>query len=150
MSIIIHFDRYKWEKIGETNYFEKILNGKIWNQELIDSLGVISKESFIDLVKQLDGFFALVFKSERKLFVAVDHIRSYPVFYGEYNNNFYLSDNAEWVREQVKDEGMDPVAQQEFQLLGYVTQANTLYPNVKQLQAGELLTYDIEKGLNLY
>ncbi|WP_168408981.1 7-cyano-7-deazaguanine synthase [Acinetobacter indicus] len=150
MSIIIHFDRYKWEKIGKTNCFEKIFNGKIWNQELIDGLDVISKESFIDLVKQLDGFFSLVFKSERKLFVAVDHIRSYPIFYSEYNNNFYLSDNAEWVREQVKDEIMDPVAQQEFQLLGYVTQANTLYPNVKQLQAGELLTYDIEKGLNLY
>jgi asparagine synthase (glutamine-hydrolysing) len=69
----------------------------------------------------------------------VDRIRSIPLFYGKADGQVYLSDDAEWVRQQVGDKEMDPVARDEFQLAGYVTGQDTLFPNVKQVQAGELL-----------
>jgi asparagine synthase (glutamine-hydrolysing) len=90
-------------------------------------------------LQRLNGFYSWVTQSDTKLSAGVDHVRSCPLFYGQANGQFYLSDDAEWVREQVGDHEMDPVAREEFQLTGYVTGNETLFPNVKQLQAGEFL-----------
>ncbi len=87
----------------------------------------------------LNGFFSFVHIRENEIIAAVDRVRSIPIFYGTTNNKVYLSDDAEWVRLQVGDSEMDPVARDEFQLTNYVTGKDTLFPNVKQLQAGELL-----------
>ena len=90
-------------------------------------------------LNRLNGFYAWVEETPGRIRAAVDHIRSRPLFYANYDGRFFLSDDAEWVRQQVGDRAMDPVAREEFQLAGYVTGAETLFPNVKQLQAGEFL-----------
>lgn len=87
----------------------------------------------------LNGFYAWIEQSGTTLRAGVDHVRSQPLFYGQAAGHLYLSDDAEWVRQQVKDQEMDPVACEEFQLAGYVTGNETLFPHVKQLQAGECL-----------
>jgi asparagine synthase (glutamine-hydrolysing) len=86
-----------------------------------------------------NGFFAFIINRSNELFASVDRIRSIPLFYGEGNNNFYISNDAEWVRVQIGDESMSLTAQQEFLLTGYVTGQDTLFEKVKQLQAGEYL-----------
>lgn len=93
----------------------------------------------VDILQRLNGFYAWVEQAPGRIRAAVDHIRSRPLFYACAGCRFYLSDDAEWVRQQVGDLEMDPVAREEFQLAGYVTGADTLFPNVKQLQAGEVL-----------
>jgi asparagine synthase (glutamine-hydrolysing) len=90
-------------------------------------------------LQSLNGFYAWVTQSGQQIRAGVDHIRSRPLFYGQTNGLFYLSDDAEWIRQQVGDQMMDPIAREEFQLAGYVTGPDTLFPNVKQLQAGECL-----------
>ena len=87
----------------------------------------------------LNGFYALIREEPGRLVAAVDHIRSIPLFYGQANGELFLSDSAEWVRAQAGDREIDPVAAEEFQLAGYVTGSDTLFPNVKQIQAGECL-----------
>lgn len=87
----------------------------------------------------LNGFWSIVCHGGNYLVAAVDRIRSIPIFYGQSHGQVYLSDDAEWVRRKVGDDEMDPVARDEFQLAGYVTGQDTLFPNVKQLQAGEML-----------
>lgn len=99
-------------------------------------------------LKKTNGFYALVNQTDKKVFAAVDHIRSRPLFYGQAEGGFYLSDDADWVRQQVKDLAIDEEAKAEFQLTGYVTGRDTLYKNVKQLQAGECLAFT-ESGLEL-
>lgn len=76
----------------------------------------------------------------------VDRVRSIPLFYGTREQILYLSDDAEWVREQIADKRIDPVAQQEFLMATYVTGPDTLFPNLKQLQAGEMLHAKIVAG----
>ena len=87
----------------------------------------------------LNGFYAFAVRKNGDLVAAVDRIRSIPLFYGQKGDDFFVSDAAEWVREQVGDTQMDPIAKEEFLGCGYVTGPDTLFPNVKQLQAGELL-----------
>lgn len=91
------------------------------------------------VLRELNGFFAVVIRDGGRLFVSVDRVRSIPLFYSVEPRRFILSDEAEWVRKEVGDQELDPIAREEFQLTGYVTGNDTLYPYVKQLQAGELL-----------
>lgn len=90
-------------------------------------------------LSRLNGFYAWVYEDANILIAGVDHIRSRPLFYGHLNNHLFLSDDAEWVRQRIGDKEMDLIAREEFQLAGYVTGAETLFHNVKQLQAGECL-----------
>lgn len=121
------------------------LVGYIEKKNIINSfLGdQLNDKKFFELLKEeIKGFFSIVIKKDDQLYAAVDHIRSYPLFFGKDENNFYMSDSAEWVRKKVKDLEMDRIAREEFQLAGYVTGNDTLYPNVKQLQAGEFLIFN--------
>lgn len=92
-------------------------------------------------LKALDGAFAIVIEMENVVFAAVDRVRGIPLFYAKTADNFYLTDDAEWLRQQVGDTQLDPISKIEYKLTGYVTGSDTLYHNVKQLCAGEYLIY---------
>lgn len=103
---------------------------------------VRNANSLPSLIKSLDclnGFYFWVEHTSDRISASVDHIRSRPLFYSNQGDTLYLSDDAEWVRLQVGDHKMDPIARREYQLAGYVTGAETLFSKVKQLQAGEFL-----------
>ena len=91
------------------------------------------------VLERFNGFYAIVRQDPSRVIAAVDRVRSIPLFYGKRNESVFLSDDAEWVRQQVGDSEMDSVARDEFQQAGYVTGSDTLFPHVKQLQAGEFL-----------
>jgi len=101
-----------------------------------------TRESCSQILRALNGSFAVVRHDDHRLEAAVDQVRSTPLFYGVRAGDFFLSDEASWVRRQVRDDAIDDVAAAEFQMTGYVTGADTLYPNVKQLQAGEHLAVE--------
>lgn len=92
-----------------------------------------------EILAKFIGFYAIIKKNDNGVFASVDHTRSIPLFYAVNGDEFYLSDQAEWVRQKVSDHEIDRVAKEEFQMLGYVLGDKTLYPSVKQLQAGESL-----------
>lgn len=99
-----------------------------------------SVAQFGEFIAGKNGFHASVFMpSESRLLAAVDHIRSIPLFYGSRNDAFFIGDDAEWVRGKVDDRKMDEDALSEFQLASMVTGGRTLFPGVRQLQAGECL-----------
>jgi asparagine synthase (glutamine-hydrolysing) len=104
-----------------------------------------SVQAWSDAMARCNGFFAFVRQSGVRTVAAVDHVRSIPLFYGEDSGAVFLSDDAEWVRRQVGAQVMDPIARDEFRLTGYVTGGDTLYPGVRQLQAGEMLVVDLER-----
>jgi asparagine synthase (glutamine-hydrolysing) len=107
---------------------------------LADLKEITTVEQLEDKLDHYNGFFAFIVNCGDELFAAVDPIRSIPIFYGlDIDNNFYISNDAEWVRLKVVDEKMDQMAKQEFLLTGYVTGQDTLFEKVKQLQAGEYL-----------
>ena len=105
-----------------------------------------SLDDLMFVLAQLNGFYAWVEESDGCVRAAVDHIRSRPLFYACVDDCFYLSDDADWLRIQVKDYEMEPIACEEFQAAGYVTSKNTLFRHVKQLQAGECLVANEVNG----
>ena len=115
---------------------------KLSGKPLMDHLATF--EEAADLASSLpglNGFYAFVVNNGNHLFAAVDRIRSIPIFYGNKGQDLFVSDDARWVREQISDVEMDPLAREEFLLTGYVTGQDTLSPGVKQVQAGELVSF---------
>ena len=155
-DINIHFSKncgFRWSSLNTRKYkiFVKgfgFKDGKYFKDEKIGNLfkPLAEKssnkylfENFIEIVKAMNGNFAIVIEGNNWLFASVDRVRSFPLFYGKKKHKFFISDDAYWVREQVGDNQIDKLASIEFLLTGYVTGSDTLFPNVKQLQAGESL-----------
>ncbi len=90
-------------------------------------------------VRQLNGCFAVVTRRNDCLSAAVDRLRSIPLFYGREGDTFTLSDSAYRIRLDPAGHGLDPLAESEFCLTGYVTGDQTLRSEVRQIEAGALI-----------
>ncbi|GLH64116.1 asparagine synthase-related protein [Parageobacillus sp. G301] len=138
---------FKWfrqDDISFKGYFKIHDNFTNSNNPYSINTKIKNQDDFLSFLHEANGFFAIVKEDAKNIFAAVDRVRSIPLFYGKKNGQFYLSDDAHWIREKVNDQDVDEVSKTEFLLTGYVTGKDTLYPNVKQLQAGEYLIYNKE------
>src|SRR5690606_4106017 len=62
------------------------------------------------------------------------------------NEVLFLSHSAEWVRKNIGIDKIDNIAKKEFLLTGYVTGNETLYSNVRQVRAGEIVRVKFNNG----
>ena len=129
-----------------------IQNGNICSPD--DSFNKLTEfddeNGFQKLLTQCNGFYGVVVKKNETLYAAVDQIRSIPLFYGNAGNDFYISDNIEWVCDKIGVVSIDPSAYTEFEVLGHVSGSRTLFDTVYQLQAGEyLIASYIDGKLNI-
>ncbi|PSQ00639.1 hypothetical protein BRC94_05245 [Halobacteriales archaeon QS_5_70_17] len=91
--------------------------------------------AFLAALERADGFYAVVSETGEGVRAGVDHVRSVPLYYAD----GYVSDSARWLRRQLDDPTVDPVAEAEYLLTMYATGPDTLYRSIRQLQAGEAL-----------
>lgn len=150
--IIMNLSYDKWRKLNLGNVFVlgRVSDGRGWLSEKDISklfLTPQTAEEWVCILERMNGFFAIFRMVDDRLVAAVDRIRSIPLFYGVSDGVTYFGDNAEWVRQRIGDDQTDPVSREEFELTGYVTGSETLYPNVRQLQAGEVLLIDEKNGM---
>ena len=145
VEIKLHLSRKNWASIEDNSF---VIGTAFKDNTLTDAKEIARKlpnlsESFSfweDFLQSYNGFYSLIKKDENEnLFAAVDQIRSLPLFYSFINNSFYISDSAEWIRGELNLKELDPLAKDEFQLTGYVTGKETLFKEIKQIQAGECL-----------
>ena len=137
-----HNKGYKWnhsENIHSKGYLFAEKNNLYQGQNLNLYFNCTSEEDFKNKITMASGSFAIVIKNKNKLFVSVDRLRSIPLFYALQNNIFYLSDNAYWIKDELSLKELDKISEQEFLLTGYVTGKDTLFTEIKQIQAGEYL-----------
>ncbi len=119
---------------------------KLRPEEVFDKLKSADESQISDYLRRLNGYFSIINVDENKGWMAVDRIRSFPLFYGKQRDSLFVSDVAYWVKEQIGDLHMEPIARQEFVLTGFVSGSDTLFKNVKQIQAGEVVFFDIGQG----
>lgn len=125
-----------WAK-GYAFLGDRLLDAQALAALFLPPQGVTLAEHAQARIKELNGNWAVVAQAGGTTFAAVDQVRSIPLFYGVRPPDLYLSDEATWVRAQMKIQEMDPLAAQEFLLTGYVTGSDTVFGPLKQLQAGE-------------
>ncbi|MCE8015057.1 hypothetical protein HOP62_03085 [Halomonas sp. MCCC 1A17488] len=156
-SIHCHFASSRWQP-GRLPDGRGHVCGRVWldGRELSPDAALERLEPTGDVeawrrrLGELNGFHALVRDAQDGLVAVVDRVRSIPLFYGIRGDACYLSDDADWVRQQVGEDRVDDEARADFELAGYVTGRDTLFRRVKQLRAGEALVVNTtEPGLSL-
>lgn len=123
---------------GHAHYRGEYLEGDV--RELFAGVG--DAEGFRAVVEDLNGHFAVVLETDDTVFAAVDHIASLPLFYAVEEETVYVGDSPVWIAERLPGETCDGDAATELLMTGYVTGNDTLYPNVEQLRAGQILSVD--------
>ena len=101
-----------------------------------------STEELSEVLNELNGSFALIHETEEDLRLAVDHVRSVPLFYGISGGTTYVSDDCHWVEDRVAPGAREEVTRIEFLHSGYVAGADTRNPSVSQCRPGELLSIE--------
>ncbi|MDA1036552.1 MAG: hypothetical protein O3B65_06705, partial [Chloroflexi bacterium] len=117
----------------------------IGDSEAVDRLcAVLERMSSLDdarIARQLRenrGLFAAIVETPSFGIACVDKIRSYPIFYA-LNGSQAVSNSARLVKAH---DDVDEMSLLEFITAGYVTGAETLYRDLKQIRAGEFLAWD--------
>lgn len=105
---------------------------------------ILNNEQIRDLLP-LSGNFSYVKIKDKTVSLVVDHIRSFPLFYSIANNNLFVSDSAAWIKNKLKSCSLDEIAVLEMKLSGFVLGGNTLYKEIKQVQAGEEVSFNLQQ-----
>lgn len=148
MSLLID-KKYRWQHL-KNDIFEcwYIGSDKAVSQFvlfLVDHPNAGIDEMKDELVR-LHGNFAFIIEQGSRIIAAVDKIRSYPVFYCQEGNHFHVSNSARALKDALGLEEIDDLSLLEFRMAGYVTGRDTLFRNLHQLQAGEMLVWEESFG----
>ena len=152
MAFIIHYeDSDIFKPYKDDNFcYQGVFFRDNCEVSLQDSLNITD----INLVQALrsflctiNGFFNFVIHTGNKVYVATDRVRSVPLFYSNTKTDFYISNDANWLKNKIQASEVDSISKEEFLLTGYVTGSDTLFSEIKQVQAGELLVIEEMNGM---
>lgn len=98
-------------------------------------------QGLLALLKQFNGSYAIAVDSPHRVLVVADRIRSIPLFYSEKSDVVCISDDAYRLRGHTGQEVDEPSAV-EFLLSGYVGGPETLVKGIRQVRAGEVISFE--------
>ncbi len=144
ISINIKTNVY-WKKHTQNNL--KIwIKGYIYSHsvdKIINICREIKKNQVSSFLKSIDGHFALVVQRDDLTFIAVDKIRSTPLFFTNIQNNFFIdSDPKNLVKiKEFDKKNININSRLEIFMSGYTIGNKTIYNELKSLKAGELVFF---------
>jgi len=155
MDIDIEVNNNFWKRFDHNYYIRgaACVNGEVKNEtELYQYIkSVNTYNELIEKLNNMNGFYAIIINLNDKIFAVADRVRSIPLFYHFDDNKLIISDNADYIDEQFKNEEFDTISIAEFLLTGYVTGPCTFKPTISQLRAGEAIEINKTTGsLNSY
>ena len=98
-------------------------------------------EIYSSILKELNGCFRIVVHSDNYIFAAVDRIRSLPLFFCQKGKELFISTDAFELKKHLINPEFDPLTFTEFLLTTHTCHNDTLYPEIKQLEAGQYLIW---------
>lgn len=99
-----------------------------------------------EVLEMITGRYAVIIDRGDTLFAAADHIRHIPIFYAERDNEVLLSPDYTWLSEELDPKQISSKTAIEFVFATYLPGRDTFHPDIRKLQAGEILTASIKKG----
>lgn len=114
------------------------IDGVLDDMDLIGSSG--SAEEMLSTLAKAHGFFSFIISDEDTLILAVDHVRSIPIYYRMAEGRLIVSDDPALIVDLRQDKlGTDAVL--DFLCVGYVTENGTLLQGVKQVEPGSCMVF---------
>ena len=100
---------------------------------------------FRERIRNANGYFSVIRKIEKEVWLACDLIRSLPLFFAYSGNDWLIADDAASVIRELHVAELNEEAIMEFRGTGYVTGTETLVKNMEMVQAGEALRLGRER-----
>jgi asparagine synthase (glutamine-hydrolysing) len=145
-----HNQGVRWHQAGRVSakgYLFDAANRLVQGDDLARFFeSVRTSDQLSDLLKSVNGFFAVIIQTETHLLAAVDRIRSFPLFHSRKKGEWIISDDADYLRFLDDPSPFDETSTLEFLLTGYVTNEQTLDPTISQIRAGEIFELNLETG----
>ncbi len=133
-----------WEERTEKD-ISVYLKGYIYSHtidEIIEALKYLDKESIKTFVNLLDGHFELIVQKNNFSFIAVDKIRSTPLFFAKINNKFYVDcDPKKIVNRDNFEKDIREDSMLEISMSGYTIGNKTIFKGLNSLKSGELVIF---------
>ena len=131
---------------SQTNYNENI----VWSAGLdpdqvnkyIEAIikSIKNKNRLLSLLDNIDDNFGIVYISDDFAFIAVDTIRSFPIYFSCHKNTYYFSPQADEINKLIRCE-IDDEQRIAFQMSGYTISNKTLWKNIKSVTGGTALSF---------
>jgi len=131
------FSNNVWVK-GFIRIKDKYLSG---NDLLSYFRDVVSESVFEKKLTDANGLFSVVVHSGNETWAAVDHLRNYPLYYSFINSEYHLTDDCNYLAEKITGLELDPIAVQCFLSSGFTLNNTTIFRNLYQIEAGELVVF---------
>lgn len=132
----IHFVEGSIYWHGFLQYYDQIVNLVLKQKKL--------SERIIEFLRSEYSCFGIIIDHPEFIFASVDRVRSYPIYYCNYNNRIIVSNCANVLRDHCQIQKLNPQSLLEFNMSGYVYNKRTLYQTLHQLQSGEYLFWKRE------
>ncbi len=131
---------FKSEQIQFKGYFFK--EDKLYDRtNILDLFKEGNKHLiFSDIIKTANGSFSLIVYSNNYLYVAVDKLRSIPVFYNVENNHINITD---CISSETSFIDKQSTKYFEFLSCGYTLGSSTLIDGFKQVEASSYIQVDV-------
>lgn len=94
------------------------------------------------VLRELAGQYAFVTSVDSGYVFGVDRIQSIPLYYSLLDDRIVVSDDQQYLRDRIELDERDPLSVEEYRALGFVTGPHSLYPSLKQIEAGTLVHFD--------
>lgn len=132
-------EEYLWQKLTINNlvlWFKGYIHNKT-TQQLLNDFQTLELGTIEDYLLGLDGHFALVVQADNWTMMAVDKIRSIPLFYA--NNEIHS--HAPSLVKTAKITELNPNAILSLKMSGYTINEDTLYQGLNSLIAGQFVIF---------
>ncbi len=117
---------------------ECYLEGK----ELIDVfLNVVTKDDFIQVIKSLNGIFAVIINLPNQVLAAVDKYGVFELYYSLLKGNLFISDYVEEIIKETNQKKINIEGKKDYLYCGFIIKGQTLIENIHSLPASNFLHY---------
>ncbi len=142
--ISVNINNYFWKRLNSdnTNLWFK---GHIYSHSLEDLLNIfkeIKHNEIFDFMRLIDGNFALIFQRTDLTFIAVDKIRSTPIFFTVIDNDYYIDQKPiNLINKKNFQKKINEDAKLELSMSGFTIGNKTIYKDLHTLKAGEAVIF---------
>lgn len=125
----------RWVRQGPLSVCGHVYKGRLRDAAALCRCfaGVGSSAEFEDVLRKVNGFFAVVCETRNGLLAAVDRIRSIPLFFRSQTSSLCVTNRATTLVESGQPIRPRSIARAEFRLTGFVSGQETLSPNIRQI-----------------
>lgn len=136
------FSWFEDQHIKAKGYFFDASNTLYQKEQLLAFFSKVKTPAdFKKALTEINGVYTIIISFDNFLCVASDASRIFPVFYTKYQDQIYISDSIQFLKEKLHIRDFNTEAELEFVSAAHTLGNKTLLKEVKQIQSGEYLIF---------